>query len=247
MVMIRCAFCGQHRKSYPEHFHPKWSRRLIPIRTDTRGIIIERGVATGKKMRGAVGTETLKEVCKPCNSIWMSQLQSKAKPFLEPLIVGDRIIITDEKASAISQWAVMTSMCIDAIPDWKSFIPAHVRKEYSESQNIGSDWKIYLGRTNSVIDRGWRRDYLYDNNNILNGCIIVFLIGRIFTVSIYQPNLSFKRLINLSKIGIFQLYPSVGNKINISDTTLPDFIHVRSIVDMFAGKYPKIYDLPDLL
>lgn len=90
---------------------PKWLGRMF-----TRGGIRHHQPEMGRELirRNTGVTLVVRNVvCQPCNNEWMSRLQSNAKPLLEQMILGNRILIGPEAQRIIAAWATMTAMVMD--------------------------------------------------------------------------------------------------------------------------------------
>jgi hypothetical protein len=56
--------------------------------------------------------QTVKCVCKACNTGWMSDLEDYAKPYLEPPLLGRGIVLFAEGQRMIARWAFKTALMI---------------------------------------------------------------------------------------------------------------------------------------
>jgi hypothetical protein len=113
----QCVFCGVGKVSN-EHVYPIWFRKLFAERSggkarwvDTsRPDFQEPGLKFVEKLDVKV-----KRVCEGCNNGWMSQLETKAKPILSPMIMGDNLPISlsgsDQKI--VAAWAFKTTLMAD--------------------------------------------------------------------------------------------------------------------------------------
>ncbi len=54
-------------------------------------------------------------VCAQCNNGWMSRLEGQVRPFLQPLLVGDRGALGIAGQTAIATWAVKTAMALEGM------------------------------------------------------------------------------------------------------------------------------------
>jgi hypothetical protein len=63
---------------------------------------------------------TVKCVCEQCNNGWMSRLENRVRPHLEPLLTGQPRVLDAEAQTTISTWAVKTTMVLEGMdPDAK--------------------------------------------------------------------------------------------------------------------------------
>lgn len=130
----RCIFCQQpaSARGKGEHLFPDWLNTVFPV-TD------EDPVPEWERHLGAVGEEktvkawkaaeiageTTKFVCNQCNTSWMADLESAAKPVLEPLIRGYTARLGTPEQLLAATWAVKTAMVIETtMPSEGHFAPA---------------------------------------------------------------------------------------------------------------------------
>jgi hypothetical protein len=59
---------------------------------------------------GHAVTTTTKGVCKLCNKHWMSRLETAAKPFLEPMLLGKHVVLNLDAQRILLQWIVLKMM-----------------------------------------------------------------------------------------------------------------------------------------
>jgi hypothetical protein len=106
----RCIFCGFVGKLSKEHIWPQWSFKYVPKGSNTvhtRGVFVSskstpkiKGAKSVKQHNGTVSTIRLQVVCpRNCNGGWMSVLETRVKPVLVPLMLGQplcSILISSE-------------------------------------------------------------------------------------------------------------------------------------------------------
>jgi hypothetical protein len=93
-----------------EHLWPAWTRRTFSEEEQAELIPHEMEIQGGVQIdtwNAPVFTATTKTVCEPCNNGWMSALEDRAKPFAEPLILGQQQTINNDGKVAISLWAYL--------------------------------------------------------------------------------------------------------------------------------------------
>ncbi len=56
-------------------------------------------------------------VCRQCNNGWMSQLESQAKPFLQPLLMGEHCFLDMSGQATIALWSMKTAMVLEALDE----------------------------------------------------------------------------------------------------------------------------------
>lgn len=84
-------------------------------------------------------------VCGPCNSTWMSNIESAAKPAMIPLILGQTTVLDTQSQNVIATWlglkAVIEQHSRERPPyfwEWRS--------EFYRGKTPPSSWHIRLGR-----------------------------------------------------------------------------------------------------
>jgi hypothetical protein len=56
---------------------------------------------------------TVGVVCERCNNTWMSELESRAKPYLEPMLHDHGRLLHEGGQRTLATWALKTSMMIE--------------------------------------------------------------------------------------------------------------------------------------
>lgn len=142
--MRRCIFCETRLTSANrarEHIIPKWLQEARGLTTqelstgfgEADTLTVERQLDMMSYLAG--------EVCATCNNGWMSELESKCKPFLLDLIDG--ITTTDMLAETeqlmLAKWCVKTAIaCNSATARNTRIDPRHARTfDRGQSLNIG--------------------------------------------------------------------------------------------------------------
>jgi len=116
-----CIFCGGLGLT-KEHVWPDWLRKVIVsttkqsahivdgmIQLNPRPIYIIDATKFGRQNRtGAITSRKLRVVCIKCNNNWMSDLQTKAKFLLMPMIKYRKwSISSEEDTKIIASWITM--------------------------------------------------------------------------------------------------------------------------------------------
>ena len=58
---------------------------------------------------------TLRDVCVPCNTRWMSQLENTAKPILQRMVRAKRVVLDERSQRIVARWAGKTAMVMDRL------------------------------------------------------------------------------------------------------------------------------------
>jgi hypothetical protein len=110
-----CVFCGAPETSN-EHVFPQWLLDVIP---GTGPITHTWDAPEGSDSKSHTWTSEVltfkaKVVCqRRCNGGWMSRLERCVRPFLEPMIRGNRSTIYPDGSKVIAHWGLKTAMMID--------------------------------------------------------------------------------------------------------------------------------------
>lgn len=116
----RCLFCGRPGSSR-EHIIAKWIGRTLkpdPI----PGTVIrfrhefanpEAGIGLREKSAANPAYYT-RAFCRNCNTGWMAELENAVKPVLEPMLKGQRRLVTSVAAHTLSFWASKTILAFQA-------------------------------------------------------------------------------------------------------------------------------------
>ena len=116
----KCIFCDGARKISKEHLFGLWLRELFPRDEHTTHKSIytawldESGSHTPAEKRdqrqGHVGSKSLKVACRQCNDGWLSQLETRVRPVLTPLITGENHNLLEDEQTLLATWAAKTAM-----------------------------------------------------------------------------------------------------------------------------------------
>lgn len=102
----RCIFCGNAPVTL-EHVWPQWLLRRYRVtglvRTGPRPVAFSK-----RSMEIAARC-----VCKPCNNGWMSELENRARPWLEPMVDGAPTVLDSAAQFAVAAWATKTAMVFE--------------------------------------------------------------------------------------------------------------------------------------
>lgn len=105
-----CLFCGVRSPLSKEHVLPDWLSRIgldmTPV-TQAAGRILG---SPHLQWTAPPFTQTVRAVCKPCNTGWMSTIETAAKRAAEPLIHGRSVHLTAEDQAILSVWAFKTAL-----------------------------------------------------------------------------------------------------------------------------------------
>lgn len=111
----------------------------------------------GFELAKSIGTEKLVElpsnkeyevtahcVCEPCNTLWMSKVETDAIPYLEPMILGDRITLDAGAQRALATWAVLKVMVAqEAHPPFDTQMPDEWPKRLYADKQPSKHWRVW--------------------------------------------------------------------------------------------------------
>jgi hypothetical protein len=159
-----CSFCGQEfgPKGGPtertaEHAIAQWVSKHFPnpgagvthtVRAGTHGPV-QREWASGSK---DVATLIASSVCRACNGGWMNGLEHAVRPYLPPMMRGERRTLYRESATALAAWAVKTALALDLVEHADPPIEAkHYRAMAAAKTAPPEHVQVFAGEY-----RGWR-------------------------------------------------------------------------------------------
>jgi hypothetical protein len=99
-----CAFCGAVDVT-DEHVFARWISRELT------GVPMQMTTTHGTRRVRTI--DTTAQVCKTCNTRWLSVLENDVKPILGPMIRGeDRTLLPDQQR-LVAAWAAKTAFMLD--------------------------------------------------------------------------------------------------------------------------------------
>jgi hypothetical protein len=117
-----CIFCQQPKPMSQEHIWGDWLKAHIPLAMNKHNMQAVRINQPGEPTTGNIFLRagdplrsTVKVVCADCNNQWLSEIQSRAKPFLIPLIKGERTALGTDAQQRVSAWCAMATMMAEYI------------------------------------------------------------------------------------------------------------------------------------
>lgn len=160
-----CVYCGRFDVT-KQHVWPDWlmnvlprdassnSQQMIDISSPTAGLTVIRPQVVIR--RGDPGTRKIRNVCRQCNSGWMSRLESAAKPLLTELILGRQVAIDVNAQCALAAWVTMFCITAEYTDRNHRGIPAADRAALMNSSRPPERWRIFIGRYRGTE---WARRY----------------------------------------------------------------------------------------
>jgi hypothetical protein len=134
-----CVFCGA-KPTTNEHVFPQWLLEVIPGagRLKHTWAAPEGSDSQSREWTTDVLDFKAKVVCGPeCNNGWMERLETRARPFLEPMIRGHRSTLLPEGAETIAHWGLKTAMMVDFAQEAEHrSVPASVYPELYAAKGV---------------------------------------------------------------------------------------------------------------
>lgn len=141
---LRCIFCGKPETTR-EHIYPRWSHKfLLPSKKARNSFVIHRRyynrIESATFNVKPLRDWQIKCVCADCNGVWMSQLETRLKPIMRPLILGRRARLSDADKEAIATWAILKVMVTQ-----HRICSAEQRREMKKNQKPPDRWAVWIG------------------------------------------------------------------------------------------------------
>jgi hypothetical protein len=166
-----CKFCGNAGSS-DEHIIAKWIGRLLsegaPPGTHYvfhhRSANPEAGIPEHGKTAKLPAYRT-RAFCEPCNNGWMSKLETRVQPVLEPLILGKPRTLSRDDQALLAFWATKTLLGFQTLEqestEWarlEDYIELH------ELQAALPKTQVWLGAGERKEEVAWHRAHSYHRN-----------------------------------------------------------------------------------
>lgn len=145
-----CLFCEKKANS-PEHMWPKWmapyfdrTSHDLSVETWTR-IGFREHEEPGQRIRyGHPTTRTLKVVCKPCNNMWMSRMETAAKPHLKPMLLGTPVMLCADAQLALTQWITLKMMVWEHVDTTTAVFTRNQTLAFGKERAIPANLQIWV-------------------------------------------------------------------------------------------------------
>ncbi len=162
-----CFFCERtDQKITNEHPWPRWLWKVLPDRGRVRyfqSVHRQDGESIVRNWRDRDYNLQVRTVCDPCNSQWMNRIEIAARPFLEPMILGQRSPLSVEAQTAVATWASMKAMVFESADD-EIPIPISHRRAIFERQLPPPGTHIWLGAFVGQV--AFQRHFTFDYQEV---------------------------------------------------------------------------------
>lgn len=149
----QCIYCGSYENMTREHIWADWLRDYIPRDMERHSGVSavvhsdqSKNTAEMKRREGDFHAQRLKIACHSCNTGWMSRLQTKAKPYLVPTLIGKNIDLYRAEQTTLAAWATMFVMTADYLDNEIGSITSEERVWFKDHQRPPADWRIWIGK-----------------------------------------------------------------------------------------------------
>ena len=119
MSIASCVWCGG-RPVTREDVLPKWLSKILTEafpaddRYDFASVIsTEAGDGPARTFRQAAPEVVVKAACTTCNSGWMAKLEEETKPFLQLMVRGEQVRLSDVQQGTLARWAAKVAVLLD--------------------------------------------------------------------------------------------------------------------------------------
>lgn len=151
----KCIFDGREGLT-KAHIFPNWLGDFITEKTDRHVEAVgafdtftarTRTPEPWVKVRqGDTGSRKVRRVCGPCNSGWLGELETPAKPHVISLMNGEDVVIDSIMQRRLASWLCAITMLIDAADPPGSAIPQSDREYFKASRQPPPMWRVWIAR-----------------------------------------------------------------------------------------------------
>jgi hypothetical protein len=160
--MRDCMFCGG-RVSTKEDAWPLWLLRRV--RADGPGEMSgHRGGADIPTWKLAKSALPLRFVCRGCNNGWMSDLESRARLVIEPLLGDEPHLLTLEAQQTVAVWAVKSAMVYEALRLHQPWVFTADERRQLRSSVIPPQTKVWIAKVVNLPGACCAATDLFSNN-----------------------------------------------------------------------------------
>lgn len=146
----QCIFC-QSTANSPEHLWSKWMAPHFDRTPHDESEAVSQQLHPQQPIfrqqrHGHPTTLKLKVVCRVCNNGWMSAVESSAKPFIEPMILGRRVTLDKAAQKSVATWIALKMMVFEQ-QDWtRAVFTRSQTLSFAMDRSPPEHFKIWLCR-----------------------------------------------------------------------------------------------------
>ena len=189
--------------------------------------------------------DVAKIVCADCNNGWMSQIEVKTRPHLEPLITGDTgnrpVLLPEDAQEAIATWIALRTLIIRSTltPPTPELLQEWLDWMYSQ-RTCPENWHVWIANYRGSVPALWESETLHpyrmDNSSppkpVLDtsqfgGVHMTVVLGyfayKVFGVRGWKP-------LNIGGTALVRIAPSGGIAVSwpgdafLTDDSIIDFV-----------------------
>jgi hypothetical protein len=191
--MSICIFCrlpfSRDRRRSDEHVWPRWMHGQLPEKPGAQRLF-DAAELVADHPYGRVLHKHFKPrvVCRPCNTGWMSRLETATKPILRPLMLGEATHLDRESQTILSAWASLKAMVAEfSDPATRATEVADLERMHRK-QLPPTRATLWIGEHEGTL---WTTRYIHRGMRIshgpvqpgddppLNGQATTFAVGRV--------------------------------------------------------------------
>lgn len=155
---VLCVFCNTVRERAREDIIPQWVSDELggvpPIVTEhiSQSSSGERRQFTSTD--GSMATLRFPNVCKPCNTTWMSMLEKMTAPIVRGALHGEEVTLVLRQQRQVAAWVQLKGLCIDAYYDTqyglRRHLPDYACQNFAQHIQPVANAKVWLGAFEGV-------------------------------------------------------------------------------------------------
>jgi hypothetical protein len=157
VAVPHCWFCPTTTNpSSNEHVFPRWLLKALGLERQTIEpvrILSDMVTIGSKRPAHTLSSLTLGNICRKCNSGWMSRLESSASPVL---LENHRGAMSAEQAKVFSRWMTKTAICLNISMPYRLLFDEDSRHALADDMPSLTYVFIYRARKNTE-EINWRQ------------------------------------------------------------------------------------------
>lgn len=140
-----CAFCGG-KPTTNEHIFPRWLERYLPADRRQQREVARYGEGGFDVRHPTIGLDfRVNRVCARCNNGWLSELEERSIPILDPLISGLQLrLLSPREQRQLALWAVKTAMLTD-LTQAEPILRFTMRSRLRTHRAVPAGTRVWLG------------------------------------------------------------------------------------------------------
>ncbi|HET7508681.1 MAG TPA: hypothetical protein VFJ65_00390 [Solirubrobacterales bacterium] len=115
----RCVFCGREGlKMSNEHLWPAWVRKLLPSSLAEQNVnytMDDSHLGRVRQINLRLFDLTVKDVCEPCNTGWMHEIEDAMKACTQHLLLGGGRELHSGGQATVAAWATLKTLVMSRV------------------------------------------------------------------------------------------------------------------------------------